>query len=181
MSRPLLAFAAPDISALAKSLRGELAAHDGPPGHVALLNMLARSTGHRNFQHFRASSLAHARLADAGPPAAPAADQALVERVANHFDAAGRMLRWPGRTRHQELAIWWFWAELPAGVVLREPDVNAHLKARHLFGDHAILRRSLVNARLVARTPDGREYRRIERPPTPDAAALIRALKARRG
>ncbi len=54
--------------------------------------------------------------------------------------------------------------------------MNEIIKARHLFGDHAILRRSLCNSGLLARTPDGRVYRRVERRPTADAAALIRRL-----
>jgi hypothetical protein len=178
VSRTPIAFAAPDISVLAKSLRNQLAGRDRLPGHLELLNMLARSTGHRNFQHFRAQSLAQARL-DAGAPAEAPVDHRLVERIAGHFDRKGGMLRWPGRTRHQELALWWLWAGFPAGRSLAESEVNAHLKARHLFGDHAILRRSLCDSGLLSRTPDCRVYRRVERQPPPEAAALIRHLKAR--
>jgi hypothetical protein len=181
VSRTPIAFAAPDISAVARSLRSQLAGREAPPGHVELLNMLARSTGHRNFQHFRAQSLARDRLAADAAPAEAAVDHRLVERVAGHFDREGRMLRWPGRTSHQQLCLWWLWAGFPAGRSLCEAEVNAHLKARHLFGDHAILRRSLCDAGLLARTPDGRVYRRVERRPPPEATALIRHLKARAG
>jgi hypothetical protein len=179
VSKTPIAFAAPDISVLAKSLRSQLAGREDPPGHVELLNMLARSTGHRNFQQLRAQSLARERLAaDADAPEA-AVDHRLVERVARHFDRAGAMLRWPGRTAHQQLALWWLWAEFPADRSLDEAEVNAHLRKRHLFGDHAILRRSLCDSGLLSRTRDGRVYRRVERRPTPEAAALIRYLKAR--
>jgi hypothetical protein len=182
VSRTPIAFVSPDISALAKSLRTQLAGRDGLPGHVEILNMLARSTGHRNFQHLRAESLARDRLAaDVLPLVEAPADLRLVERVAGHFDREGRMLRWPGRTGHQQLCLWWLWAGFPAGRDLAEREVNAHLRERHLFGDHAILRRSLCDARLLSRTRDGRVYRRIERPPPPEPAALIRHLKARAG
>jgi len=50
---------------------------------------------------------------------------------------------------------------------------------RHGGGDHAILRRSLCDGGLVSRTRDGRVYRRVERRPPPEAAALICHLKAR--
>jgi hypothetical protein len=180
MSRTPIAFAAPDISALAKSLRAQLAGRAAAPGHVELLNMLARSAGHRNFQHFRAESLARGRLAaDALTPTEEPVDHRLVEGVAGHFDRQGAMLRWPGCTGHQQLCLWWLWAGFPAGRPLSEAEVNAHLKARHRFGDHAILRRSLCDARLLTRTRDGRIYRRVERQPTPTAVALIRHLKAR--
>ena len=45
MSRPALPFASGDISALARALERQIAAHDGPPGHVEMLNMLARAGG----------------------------------------------------------------------------------------------------------------------------------------
>lgn len=57
MTRTPLPYSAGDISALARSLRTQLAARQGMPGHVELLNMLAKAAGHRNFQHFRAQAV----------------------------------------------------------------------------------------------------------------------------
>jgi hypothetical protein len=176
MSREAIPFVAADISALAKSLRAQLAARETSPSHVEMLNMLARATGRRNFQQLRAE----------GPGVAgatvsirdPAVDGAQLSRVAGCFDAQARMVRWPSKTSHQELCLWAIWAQLPSRRTLSEPQVNALIQALHLFGDHAILRRCLCNSRLLARTPDGREYRRIEREPPPDAAALIRRVLA---
>ena len=62
MPRTFLPFAVDDISALARSLRDQLAARTEPPGHVEMLNMLARAAGDRNFQQFRA------RTATGGAP-----------------------------------------------------------------------------------------------------------------
>jgi hypothetical protein len=45
MSRLVFPFYANDISELARSLRSQLAACDHTPGHVELLNMLARAEG----------------------------------------------------------------------------------------------------------------------------------------
>jgi len=176
MSRIPIPFVAADIAAVARSLRGQLEGHGEVPGHVELLNMLARAAGRRNYQHLRAQASAEARLATDPLPPEPV-DHEKVERVARHFDRQGRLVRWPARTGHQHRCLWALWAELPAGRILSEADINAILKARHLFGDHAILRRELCSAGLVTRTRDGREYRRVERPPPPDAAALIRYLK----
>ena len=58
MSRMTHAYAAPDLSALAKNLRRELEARAELPGHVELLNMLTRAVGYRNYQHFKASRAA---------------------------------------------------------------------------------------------------------------------------
>ena len=58
MTRSLFPFYASDISSLARSLHTQLSAYGHTPGHVDLLNMLARAVGSRNFQHFRAQAIA---------------------------------------------------------------------------------------------------------------------------
>ena len=72
MSRTLLPFHVPDVSQLARTLRGQLDRPRGPPGHVEVLNILARAAGYRNFQHLRSAAL----RAAAPPPASegPALD-----------------------------------------------------------------------------------------------------------
>ncbi|MGQ9368945.1 DUF2087 domain-containing protein [Azospirillum sp. ST 5-10] len=182
MSKPALPFAAHDMSALARSLKDQLAACEGAPGHVELLNMLARSVGCRNFQHFRAQSAARERLeaAPAEPPPDPA-DPVRVMRLARYFDAEGQLQRWPSKASHQEACLWVLWSRLPAGRVLDEPQVNRLLQAGHRFGDHALLRRWLCDYGMVARTVDGREYRRVERRPPADARALIHHVRRRDG
>ncbi|MDC7789244.1 DUF2087 domain-containing protein [Rhodoplanes sp. TEM] len=188
MPREAIPYVADDMSALARALKGEvshaLAASGGePPGHVELLNMLARAAGCRNFQHFRAQAEARERLENPALPAAsePPVDFVRVERVARYFDAAGGLTRWPGKHTDRVACLWVMWSRLPARTVLSEPAVNEALKAAHRFGDHVLLRRALVDLGLLARTPDGREYRRVEQPPPAEARALIRHLAARAG
>jgi len=179
MSRNLQPFTAGDISAFARSLRQQLAGVQYPPGHLQLLNMLARAAGHRNYQSYRAQLAAQRRLDTAPPPPAPV-DYVQLQRLARHFDDAGRLSRWPSKFSFQEPCLWVVWSQLPAREPFTEDQLNQHLRDRHTFGDHALLRRELCDHGLVARTPDGREYRRIERQPGPDALALIRHLSARR-
>ncbi|MCW2284120.1 hypothetical protein M2323_001733 [Rhodoblastus acidophilus] len=175
MSREAFPYSAPDASALAKALRRELDLIEGKPGHVQLLNILARAVGFRNFQHFRAAATAQARPVPAPPPV----DFALVQRVAGHFDEQGRLLRWPSRHSHRLLALWALWSRLPAGVVQSEAEINQIIRDNHCFGDHAVIRRALVDEGLLARTSDCREYRRIEQKPPGEALALIRLAPAR--
>ena len=73
MPRTLLPFAVADISALARSLRDQLSARTGPPGHVEMLNMLARAAGYRNFQQFRTQTDIKAATAPSAPPDLPPA------------------------------------------------------------------------------------------------------------
>ena len=175
MTRTPLPFATKDVSALARSLQRELAAHDGAPGHVQLLNMLARAGGYRNFQHFRADLAAADRLAAQPAPAEPA-DHRRVERVVRCFDGEGQLTAWPARTADQRLALWVLWAKFPPEAVMTEPQISAWLQDRHRFGDPALLRRELVQTGLMTRTLDCREYRRVERRPPPEALALIKAV-----
>lgn len=181
MSKTLLPFHAGDISAVARSLRGQLVNCDHPPGHVELLNMLARSTGYRNFQHFRAQFAARARLDGPEPAPQPApVDYVQIQRLTRFFDATGRLIRWPSKFSHRAPCLWVVWSKLPPRRVFTEREINRQLQAVHLFGDHALLRRELCDSGLAARTTDGSEYRRVERQPPPEALALIRHLNARR-
>ena len=95
MTRIPIAFASADISALARSLREQLTPLGETPSHVAVLNMLARAGGYRNFQHLKAAAEAApvvvpAMPAPAPPPLRETVDEARVARVAGAFRAGGR-------------------------------------------------------------------------------------------
>ena len=177
MSRTAIPFQTSDISGLARSLRAQLANHDAVPGHVELLNMLARSIGCRNFQQLRAQADAAPTMALAAVEAAPPIDMRAVERTGRCFAPDGRLMRWPAKRGDQVLALWGLWSQLPPRQMFTEREISEVLRGLHDFGDHALLRRELYEARLVTRTLDGRDYQRIERPPTADAAAVIAQLK----
>jgi hypothetical protein len=176
MSRSAIPFQADDVSSLARALRAQLLRRATVPGHVELLNMLARSVGCRNFQHLRAqvgeAAIAVPASAPIVPEAAPV-DSRLLERVRRCFTPEGRLLRWPARRSDQILALWGIWSKLPARTELTDQQISQRLRDLHDFGDHALLRRELCDAGLVHRTADGRSYRRIEKPPPAEAAALI--------
>ena len=177
MSKLHVPFTTTDITALARSLREQLRALDHTPSHVEMLNMLARANGHANFQHLRADAAAQSRLATAVPD--EPVDHSRIEKVLRHFDDAGTMIRWPSKTNHQTLCLWVIWSRIPADQRFSEREINQFITDAHSFGDHALLRRSMVDARMLARTPDGRLYRRIEKKPDPDALALLAAVTRR--
>jgi len=176
MSRPQIPLQVDDVSSLARALRAQLLTRDGVPGHVELLNILARAAGRRNFQTLRAEAAVGAAAAPTPqqnePPVEPV-DSRTLERVRRCFGPEGRLERWPSKRGDQVLALWALWSKLPSKVVLTEQEISQRLKGLHDFGDHALLRRELFNAGLVHRTSDCREYRRVEQPPSADAAALI--------
>lgn len=188
MPRELTPLHAADLSAFAKSLRTQLAERidrgDGLPGHVEMLNLLARAAGHRNVQSLKAAGAA---VAPAAPPAAPHRWhgprhpdlEPAADRVLRQLDAQGRLLRWPSRRQEKVLALWVMWMPFDGKRRYTEREVNEVLNARHAFGDHCLLRRELVEMKLLDRTPGGAEYRKVAARPDAATAALLRAVRER--
>ncbi|WP_284162936.1 DUF2087 domain-containing protein [Frigidibacter sp. SD6-1] len=174
MARDAISLSIPDLSDFAKRLRRDLQGAGQVPFHLGLLNMLARAAGLGNYQHLRAAPAAGA------PAAPPQLDARRLAKALRLFDGQGRLTRWPNRTSLQNLCLWVLWSHLPARQVMSEADVNQLMDRWHLFGDRAILRRSLIGHGLAERTADGREYRRIERAPTAEALALLRSISSHR-
>lgn len=166
-----------DISSFARSLSQQLAEEPHPPGHQRLLNMLARAAGHRNLQSLRAAQPAPARNAYAPALEAVPLLGPLTRKALGQFDSVGRLERWPHKYSVQRLALWVLWTRFDARHVYTEREVNAVLKAWHLFGDHATLRRELVEMKLLARKSDCSEYRKLAARPDAEQRAVIQAWR----
>jgi hypothetical protein len=215
MTRTAVPYSAPDLSALARLLERALLDHQTThgrlPGHVEMMNLLARGAGKRNVQEFqadRASAARMARMAAIAPAEAPAATSEvgsdlwfdapelldpvttpvaatkleLTERAAKTlkcFDYSGRLARWPLKLSQQRLALWILWMRFDARRVYTEDEVNRVLKAWHVYGDHATLRRELINHQLMTRKSDCSEYRKLVQWPDDEVQGLVRALRKR--
>nr|WP_242533149.1 DUF2087 domain-containing protein [Niveibacterium umoris] len=95
------------------------------------------------------------------------------------FDDSGRLLRWPTKASHRLPCVLGVWAQMPARIAMSEREVNAWIISALAFEDHVLIRRELVNHGLLARTPDGRVYRRVELP-VPEAHASLVSEVCRR-
>jgi hypothetical protein len=186
MTRELTPLIASDLSTFAKSVRAQLASHidagAGLPGHVEMLNLLARAAGHRNVQALQAAARKVPPIAaqprwhgPKNPGLTPAAD-----RVVRLFDEQGRLIRWPAKRHEQVLALWCLWMAFDGKRRYTEREVNEVLNAHHGFGDHCLLRRELVVQQLLARTPGGEQYRKLAARPDEETAALMRAVRGKR-
>ena len=190
MTRVALPLVVPDLSAFARALGRALKARPDtePPGHSELLNLIAAALGHRNYQALRAAVTAAsppiaatavraARPAAADPVRAPLSDNA--RKALGQFDAEGRLVRWPVKYSVQRLAMWVLWTRFEGKRIYTEREVNAILKAANAFGDHATLRRELINHRLMTRKSDCSEYRKLAPRADEETRALLGAWRAR--
>jgi hypothetical protein len=185
-NQQLVALSVTDMSAFCKQLRGQLdAAKINPlPSHLGLLNMLARSAGHRNFQALRSTAkIRVASEATQTPPSAKAlampSDAALsrtLKRAVTHFDTAGHLMRWPSQFAVQQQALWALWVRFPTKREMTETQVNETLNGYHRFGDPATLRRELVEAKFLSRTLDCRSYRKEARRPDAESVAFLKLV-----
>jgi hypothetical protein len=181
MSREAIPLVVPDLSAFARSLGRALAerSETTPPGHVELLNLIARSAGHRNLQALRAAL--------AAPPAPLAAEDrspplpltANARKALRQFDTRDRLVRWPSKYSIQRLALWVLWTRFDSDRVYSEKEVNVVLKAANGFDDHVTLRRELVDHHLLARKSDCSEYRKLKARPDEETRALLTAWRSR--
>lgn len=182
MSKTALGLSLADISLFAKTLRRELAQSPDFPTHVEMLNVLAKAAGFRNYQHLKASQAAEVRLSAAQerPVVDEAVDHRKIEQILRCFSPDGILLRWPKKTSHQKLALWWCWAALPARRDLSEREVNEILRRLNDFGDHVLMRREMIDWGMMTRSQDCRVYRRVEGKPPAEAASLIARLQQRK-
>lgn len=189
MTRASYAFATPDVSAFARALGRSLkerhATKPQPPGHVELLNLIAKAAGFRNTQAMRATIPAPALLptdllpTPAATDAAPAKLSDNARKTLNQFDDSGRLIRWPVKYSVQTLAMWTMWTRFEAKRSYTEKEVNAILKTANTFGDHATLRRELINHKLMSRQSDCTDYRKLPARPDEETRTLLAAWRAK--
>lgn len=178
-------FQVENLSALAKTLREQFepfARASTTPSHVQVLNWLARAAGHRNYQALRAAAAARP-----APPPAPAGNAATVDapltvhaaKAVTQFDERGRLTRWPHKFAVQRIALWALWQRFDPRRTYSEREVNAVLNTWATYGDHATLRRELINMQLLGRKPDCSEYWKEPARAGEEVRAFLRALRER--
>jgi len=194
MTRLLVPFATPDISAFTKKLKNlldERQAEGKPaPSHLELLNLLARAAGMRNFATLT-KSVQNAHLVETGKMNAaliaksaptesvnPSPLSATVRKALLQFDGAGKLVRLPNKLSVQQMTMWALWTQFVANRKYSEKEVNAIVNGFHTFGDQATLRRELINMNLLGRKSDCSEYWKEPNRPTEEVQDFLRAWRA---
>jgi len=82
------------------------------------------------------------------------------EELNAYMDEAGRIHNWPTKKRklHQQLILEYLAGKFEMGRQYSEKEVNAILNQYHTFEDWALLRRELIERRLLSRSKDGSAY-----------------------
>ena len=89
-----------------------------------------------------------------------AADARLTQPTAlrRFLDRDARITTWPSKQKDQQALLDYLIAKFSPAQAYTEAQVNALLTTWHTYGNPAYLRRSLVDAGLLQRTPDGARY-----------------------
>jgi len=73
-------------------------------------------------------------------------------------DADGRFKAWPAKQSKQIIMVDMLAELFEPGRNYTSQDVNEILNTRHTFHDPAILRRSMIDRKILERSPDGKTY-----------------------
>ena len=90
------------------------------------------------------------------------------EEILKQFlDSSGKLKQWPSKQDKRQAALEMLGGRFEPDKTYKEPEVNEIIKSAISFGDHQTVRRELVSAKILERTPDGTKYWRV----VPDGGA----------
>lgn len=167
MTKDIIPFHVPDISALAKALKKEISTNP-EISHLELLNALARGAGFKNFQHFRNAFTDNAEIIPKTK-----LDTTQLKKIIRYFDKSLVLHTWPNKEGLRVLCLWFIWSRIPFENTYNEIEFNWLLNSLHSYKDPARLRRYLVSYDFVTRSADCSDYRRLKREIPPDILPII--------
>lgn len=83
------------------------------------------------------------------------------KELKTYLDELERVTKWPSKRnkgQFQLLVLQYLASKFEPGVTYTEKEVNALLNQYHTFNDPALLRREMVERKLLERTRDGKAY-----------------------
>lgn len=78
--------------------------------------------------------------------------------ISRFLDTEGKVIRFPSKHAAKQAVVAYIAEKFEVGRDYTEREVNELLERWHTFGDLFLLRRSLVDYKLLARTPNGSRY-----------------------
>jgi len=74
------------------------------------------------------------------------------------LDADKKVKVWPGKKLMKEAALEYVATKFEVGKEYNEKEINKIINEWHTFGDYFILRRGMIDMKLLKRTKDGAKY-----------------------
>lgn len=78
--------------------------------------------------------------------------------LASLLDGDGKIKRWPKKPEERAAVLEFFAGKFEKGKDYTEKDVNAIITGLHSFNDITMIRRELITAKILNRTPDCKRY-----------------------
>lgn len=84
-------------------------------------------------------------------------------KLKGYLNSEGQLTQWASKKHRQKqlLMLAYIAEHFDAQKTYTELEVNAIINQWHTFGDHALLRRELIDMHLMSRTTDGRVYKLV--------------------
>jgi hypothetical protein len=86
-----------------------------------------------------------------------------VSTIKQFMDSEGRLKQWPAKRTYQLLFLDYLAEKIELGKEYTELEINSIVAQWHTYKDNAGLRRGLIDAKHLNRTPDGKKYWRVEK------------------
>lgn len=81
-----------------------------------------------------------------------------MSQIANFFDDSGRLKAWPSKNALKIAALNYLSLKFEFGRIYTEKEINGIIDEWHSFGDYFLLRRGLIEEKLLDRTSNGAKY-----------------------
>lgn len=78
--------------------------------------------------------------------------------IVNFFDNDGRLKVWPSKPLKKAEVINWLGSSFEEGREYSEKEINEIIKNNISFGDYQLIRRELIEKKVLQRTTDGSIY-----------------------
>lgn len=150
----------PDVSGFAKAIKKEIDQKSGNLSHVEILNIIARTSGHKNFQQLRQNSITPQENIDFNEDIEKA--QKNLNKLKRYLNENFQVKTLPSKLSQQELIIYYIWEFIDENKVFSEIELNKYLNRFHTFGDSALLRRYMFEYGLLSRSKDCLDYKKLK-------------------
>ncbi len=82
--------------------------------------------------------------------------------LGNLLDENERVKRWPAKQKFKIQVVEYIYEKFEDDIIYTEKEVNEIIEKWHTFGDYFMIRRGMIDYKLLGRTRNGSEYWKIK-------------------